>query len=151
MKDCTANGCHRYPTMGTLCVTHWYHAKGKTPPENDPVKQSFDDSIKAGEGKRADIIAVDQAADPVWKTNAKRAVFDLASTRTTFTTDDVWNLLQKRNEEAPREPRALGAIMTAAASKQIIRASANYVESTRPECHRRPIRVWQSLIAKGEQ
>lgn len=136
--------------MGTLCVTHWYNAKGKNPPENDPVKPAFLDAVRGSAAKAAALRAVNDNADPVWKRNAKHAIYDLAQTRETFTTDDVWVLLHKRGEETPHEPRALGALMNAAAKKNLIVSSGDWVESNRHECHRRPIRVWRSLIVAAQ-
>lgn len=150
MKYCNAQDCDRGPSMGTFCVRHWYESRGKVCPVNDPVKPAFMDAVRGAEAKALALRNVDAAADPVWKQNAKRAVLDLATERATFTADDVWLLLHTRGEEAPREPRALGAVMTAAASSGLIAVTTNYVESQRPEAHRRPIRVWRSLVVAAQ-
>ena len=148
MKLCATDGCTSGPTMGTHCITHWYTTRGKTPPPHTPPSDSFLAIIHGKKLKRQAIEQVDSNADPVWKLNAKRAVLHLANTRDRFTADDVWALLDERGEEAPHEPRAMGAIMTAAAKKGLIEASHEWRESNRPECHRRPVRVWESRVTQ---
>ena len=56
-----------------------------------------------------------------------------------FTTDQVWNLCNCK----PPEPRALGGLMREAAAKGMIRKTDRVVPSSRPECHRRPVAVWE--------
>jgi hypothetical protein len=84
---------------------------------------------------------VEEAAPEEWKMAARRAILRLARTRPTLTTDDVWRAL---DGHVPPEPRALGAIMRQ--SSDILLRTERTVNSTRPECHRRPVRVWESLI-----
>ena len=148
MRLCSTDGCASGPTMGTHCITHWYIVRGKTPPPHDPPSPAFLDMIHGKRLKKQAIARVDYNAEPEWKVNEKRAVLWLAHTRDTFTAEDVWKVLEQRGEEAPHEPRAMGAIMTAAAKKEIIEATAEWVESNRPECHRRPVRIWKSRIPK---
>jgi hypothetical protein len=148
MKLCSTDGCTSGPTMGAQCITHWYIVRGKTPPPHTPPSSEFLAIIHGKKLKKQAIETVERNADPIWKTNAKRAVMHLAQTRATFTADDVWRLLDERGEESPREPRAMGAIMTAAAKAGIVEASTQWVESVRPECHRRPVRIWESRITK---
>jgi hypothetical protein len=45
----------------------------------------------------------------------------------------------------PREPRAIGAMMTNAAKAGVIAPTNRYTPSARPECHRRPVKIWKSL------
>ena len=85
---------------------------------------------------------VDRNADPDWKEHALTVVEQLAMTRATFTTDDVWARLDPAF--ATHEPRALGAVMRKAAALGLIRATSTYENSTRVECHGRPVRVWES-------
>jgi hypothetical protein len=95
--------------------------------------------------KREAIERVERNADQQWKAVAEAAVRQIASTRRTLTTDDVWAALTDTGFST-HEPRAMGAIMTAAARKRWVEATDRTIESTRPENHRRPVRVWRSLI-----
>lgn len=61
------------------------------------------------------LAAVETGTDPKWRTAASDAVAHLASLGAPFTTDDVWDHLADTGVEHPREPRALGPIMRAAA------------------------------------
>jgi hypothetical protein len=69
----------------------------------------------------------------------------LARMRPEFTTDDVWEHLFQNDLPMPHEPRALGAVMVAAARARIIAPTDRYTPSARPECHRRPVKIWRSL------
>jgi hypothetical protein len=94
--------------------------------------------------------AIDRAernADEEWKSMALECVLILAGIKQTFTTDDVWQLLSTRYPEAAtHEPRALGAIMRQVARKNIIAPTKEYAQSSRKECHARPLRVWLSVL-----
>lgn len=85
----------------------------------------------------------DDAANPEWKAAADKIVRKLAKSKRTFTTDDVWNRLDKTGL-ATREPRAMGAVMRRAKGAGLIRSTGTFQVSARPECHRRPITVWSA-------
>lgn len=80
--------------------------------------------------------------DAAWQKAALEQVRQLALTRPTLTTDDVWEVL----EMPPREGRQLGALMAACRSSGLIEPTPEQVPSQRPNCHRRPVRVWRSLV-----
>lgn len=82
---------------------------------------------------------VGRYADPNWLMAARQAIVDQIP-GAKFTTDDLWELVG-----APREPRAMGAAMTAARKEGLISALDEHKLSVRPECHRRPLRVWRRL------
>lgn len=116
--------------------------------DEDAVYQASDILNLPEARRRRDqaISQVDRNAEPGWKQRAQEAISRVALRKDEFTTDDVWALLDERGIEAPHEPRAMGAITRWASSKGIIRATDRYAMSARPECHGRPIRVWQSLV-----
>lgn len=66
-----------------------------------------------------------------WIDAARRAVWDLATNRRDFTTDDVWHLLEQRGVPAPREPRALGPVVFKALRSGAIRDTGRIVRSVR--------------------
>ena len=84
---------------------------------------------------------VRENADNAWMARATAAVEEAGakSHSGTFTTDDVWDIL---GEDKPHEPRAMGAVMRSLAKQGVIQSEAAYTTSRRPECHRRPIRLW---------
>jgi hypothetical protein len=59
-----------------------------------------------------------------------------------FTTDKVWELLSHTGVKT-HDPRALGAVMRAAAKDRLIIHTGRYVQSLRKDCHRRPLAVWE--------
>ena len=92
------------------------------------------------------ITRVQWNADPEWFRHALIVVYSLAMAKQTFTTDDVWAALG--SEITIAEPRAMGAVMRMAARDGICITTRHYTNSTRRMCHARPLRVWQSLVAK---
>lgn len=80
---------------------------------------------------------VESAAPPDWLWSARNLIERLAATGEPFTTDDVWQALPQ-----PPEPRAIGALIRAAAKAGKIRR-VGWRESSRPECHRRPVAMWE--------
>jgi hypothetical protein len=85
--------------------------------------------------------AVEAAADEGWLRAAKQAVWVLCLRGESFTTDDVWEHLDALGVTT-HEPRALGAVMRAAATAGFIRKSNQYVNTRRPAAHSRPIPQW---------
>jgi hypothetical protein len=80
------------------------------------------------------------AADEAWKNEAIKLVEEIALYAPAFTADDLWlNGLSK-----PREPRALGGVLTRCAANGIIEKSGQYLPSVRR--HATPIPVWKSLV-----
>jgi hypothetical protein len=97
--------------------------------------------VKLGEALRDLGIERVGHGSEAWVTAAVAIIEMLAETRTEFTTDDVWDFMAA----SPPEPRAMGAAMSRARSLGYCEANNRTVPSNRPECHRRPIRVWRSL------
>ena len=102
------------------------------------------DGIKARDKA---IDQVERNADPDWKKEARTAIEVLAASRDEFTTDAVWAVLEKRDVLViTHEKRAMGAIMRSAQKDKWVEGTDRHVLSTRKKCHRRPIRVWRSLV-----
>jgi hypothetical protein len=104
----------------------------------------------AAEGERQRDIAIDRVEDSsaLFVERALRAVMRIARSKSRFTTDTVWKLLQRREQAHVAEPRAMGAVMRRACSEGFIRSTDEWQLSKRPACHRRPLRVWRSLICE---
>ena len=98
-------------------------------------------SQPTGETLRDEAIARVAANAPEgWIDSAVNAIRHLALTRTNINSDDIWPLVV-----APPEPRAMGAAFQEAARRGIIRKTDRVVASSRPECHRRPVAVWEVI------
>ena len=80
-----------------------------------------------------------------WFLTAERAVRIIAREKQTLTSDDVWEWMRDMNVEV-REPRAMGAVMKNAARDAVILPINQWECSRRPVAHRRPVRLWKSLI-----
>ncbi len=83
--------------------------------------------------------------DPAWAKQTLNIIKQIATDTFDFTTDDIWQALATASLPTPHEPRALGALMLAAHRAGLIAPTDRYRQSKRPECHARPIRVWQAV------
>lgn len=64
-----------------------------------------------------------------------------------FTADDVWRELGLF--AAPTEPRAIGPVMLRAQQLGYCQPTDRTRATRNPRAHRRPMRVWVSLLARG--
>jgi len=63
-----------------------------------------------------------------------------------FTSDDIVNHLNKIGIVGNHA--SLGAMIKGAERAGLISATGKFIESCRPECHKRPIRIWKSNVIK---
>jgi len=84
------------------------------------------------------------AADPAWYEAAVSAVIMCSEVGEPFTADDVWARIP--DDLRTREPRALGSVMRSLAERGVIEATGGWRESSRPQAHGRPMRVWRSRV-----
>jgi len=92
--------------------------------------------------------AIDRAgnhADPDWKMEAQLALEAVIATYDYFTTDDVWQLLDERDVHSTHEPRAMGALIREQQRLRRITPTGRYKKSSRIECHKRPVMIWETL------
>ena len=97
------------------------------------------------EGERNRDAAVERAdagAPPLWRVKAHDAVKAMTGE---FSTDDLWALLERAGGSTPSDPKAMGAVMQWAKAKALARPTGRWIPSVRPQCNRRPIRVWQRV------
>jgi hypothetical protein len=105
---------------------------------SDPLTLFDGEGPSAVQARDEAIARVEEHAPPSWMVEATRTVLRLAESRASFTSDDVWEVVG-----SPPEPRALGAVMQRLSREGKIRATQEWRQSVRPECHARPVRVWQ--------
>lgn len=100
-----------------------------------------DDMFKSPERVRDEAIArVDESHDTWIERIAIPAILQaLQKNDGRITTDDVWREI---GDVSPPEPRAMGAAMMRAKRGHFIRPTSEWVNSSRADCHARPIRVW---------
>ena len=97
--------------------------------------------------------AVDSArrgADQDWWASATRGVRVVAKNNQYFTSDDVWYWLRPLQVKT-HDPRAMGAVMRLASRDRTIEPTSEFRSSSRPACHRRPVRIWKSLTYKTDE
>lgn len=104
----------------------------------------------AWQAKEDAIAEAEEHANSAWRETALAVVWNVARYSRLFTTDLVWADLAHQ-PVATHEPRAMGAIMQAAAREGTVRATERYWPSTRAKCHGRPVRVWESRIYQREE
>ena len=105
----------------------------------------FDEPLAIAFAEQA-IQRVGLNADQLWALQALKVVEMLSIQRHDFTTDDVWEWMNQLHPEmTTHEPRAMGAIMRKASATRLCVPTERYSKSQRPECHHRPLRVWQGL------
>ena len=104
-------------------------------------------SLTDAERVRDDAIArAERHALQEWKDTTMDIIKVLAIAYPTFTTDDVWLELNRTPHVGTHEPRALGSMIRAAYKLGWIVPTQEYENSTRPECHARPVKVWRSRL-----
>lgn len=100
------------------------------------------DATEATARRERSIAQVERNAEPDLRALLLRTVRDVAERAPTLTSEDV-RLAYVGDE--PHEPRVLGAVMREAKRQGWIAPMDEWRLSVRPECHRRPQRVWRSL------
>lgn len=113
------------------------------------ARRSDNGKYEAAEGERQREEAISQVeahAESGWLANAMSAIRLVARSRERFTTDAVWAVLDTWKIPPPHEERALGAAMRNAQKNGVCQATDDWSLSVRAACHRRPLRVWRSLL-----
>jgi len=100
-------------------------------------------SKQQGEAAREDAIdRVEVSAGEQWMEHAMAAIRTVARSSPTFTTDNIWPLVQ----DPPSDVRAMGAAMRRAVRLGLCRRTEQTIRSLRSKCHRRDVRVWRSMF-----
>lgn len=110
----------------------------------------FSRSVQVHEVTEEAIKRVDEHANGEWKAKAYEIIRALALEHSEFTADEVWDRID-RDENFPyqHEASALGAVVRNAIKDRVITVKPGaYKESRRPSAHRKPMRVWTSLLSQ---
>lgn len=76
-----------------------------------------------------------------FRKSARNIILDILSRKETFIADDVWYEAKKRRIKQPREPRALGPIITNLLKEGIITRTRRFTQSKRR--HATAMRIWK--------
>jgi hypothetical protein len=105
--------------------------------------------LTADAAKKEAMQRVAANASVSWLSAAKHAGVLVARRRAEFTTDPIWKVLELQGVQPPHEPRAMGPVMDALVKSGICVKTDRVRPSVRPECHRRPLTVYRSLLYKS--
>lgn len=109
-------------------------------------------SVIEGGRKRDEAIDCVEASNAEFVEMAYLALIRVSRNKKRFTTDDVWAVLYEWGIYYAREPRAMGAVMVRGRKEGVISPTDTHTMSKRSACHRRPLRVWISVVpTQGEQ
>ena len=122
------------------------HTPWLFPPATEPCPPTppIDPAFAGAEARDRAIARVDAHTDEEWLQAAVDAVKRLCAKRETFSTDDVWLALAHAGVRLDGEPRAMGAVMRRAEAAGYVEPLSAWTLSIRPECHRRPVRLWRA-------
>ena len=110
--------------------------------EDSPYFQGLFDPEGAKAARDEAMARVEAHAHEQWKDAAMDTIYRAWRLRPSFTSEDLW----KDGLPKPPEPRALGPMITAAASRGWCEASGTYVKGSSVSRHGAPIAVWTSNI-----
>ena len=105
----------------------------------------FDNLPTATAAKNDAIKRVWSNAEDDWRTTALAELKAVCLARDEFTTDELDEL-----RKTAREPRALGGLMKEGEKRGWCIPTDRYQSSTSARNHRRAIRVWRSLLFRGQ-
>ena len=106
--------------------------------------------VTAEEVTEEAIARVERNANQDWLDAFMRALKKVAREKLHFNTDSVWEAFEADYPQPDQhEPRAAGAVVRLAMKEGTIAATDMFWNSKRKSCHKRPLRVYRSLIFDG--
>ena len=110
----------------------------------------FDHAARQAEAEAAKIAGIargEAAAIQGWSALMGVLVQQVARSKSTFTSDDVFDLLELRaGSPTTHDARAFGSVMLRAARTGICRKTNTVAPSRRKSLHASPRAIWESLI-----
>ena len=101
---------------------------------------------RAESAKRRSMDRALDAANEDWAAFMYRAVVNVAKRKEHFCADDLERYRQQHGGPSTHENRALGPLMHQARKAMICETTDRWVCSSQTINHRRPMRVWRSLV-----
>jgi hypothetical protein len=113
------------------------------------MNDQFD--ISAGKAGKADgMDRAERSADPYWWACMLEAGKIVAQRKPYFFTDDLVRHCRDNHPNTfTHENRAIGPLMRELCRLEYCIPTQDWIESAQKQCHRRPMRVWFSLIYRG--
>lgn len=93
------------------------------------------------ETKEQAIARVESNANGEWLEAARTACLRVANAKPTFTSDDVWDVLEWQNATT-HEPKAMGAVLAGLSKAGLIRKTGRYRPTRRAIAHGRDLAEW---------
>ena len=112
----------------TNCCGHWRRGRCSY----CPVAKAREKSVNQ----------VDSNTDPAWRAEAYLSCDRVMARMELFTTDDIWNDLERRGVPAPREPRCMGPIMRFLVANDEVEI-AGVTTSNLTRGHGRPVKMYK--------
>ena len=106
-------------------------------------------NAEAGTRLRDEAIANVEIRSAAWRAVAYDALRLAARTRRYLTSDHVWAILDGWDIPRPDEPRAIGPVMIRGVAQGLVELTTSHVLSTQAQQHRRPLRMYRSLVCDG--
>lgn len=140
LRNGTCGWCSQNGTVSALPTLRNGSPRVQSVPDMRHVRDTRDEAIRR----------VSAHAEPDWKSLAVEIGYELAGRRSTFTSEDISDLIPPH--VTTHEPRAMGAVMTRLRRAKVIAPTDEFVMARSRVGHGRPSRVWESLIygSKGE-
>jgi hypothetical protein len=102
------------------------------------------------DGKRDGMDRAERHADEYWWQCMLEAAKIVAERKPFLFSEDIVRLCNELHPNVfTHENRAIGPLMREACRLGYFIKTEDWVESTQKQCHRRPMRVWYSLLFKG--
>jgi hypothetical protein len=105
------------------------------------------DTAEAKKQRDEAVENVELWADPNWVDGALTLGRQIAKDTPEFTSDELW----RRGLPKPREPRALGPVMSTLAREGFIEPTDRLVNTEQVLRHAAPVRVWRSRVYRASE
>ncbi len=105
------------------------------------VEKNREDGVEAAREREKALDRL-EVSNEGWIHHAVNVIHALCTGTGWFTSDDVWRLV----DYMPASNLALGAAMRKASKLKYCERTSETRPSHRIACHRRPVRVWRSLL-----
>ena len=104
------------------------------------------EQIKQYKTKKQAIDEVEANARQEWLDKALKVLRYVALRNYNFTSDDIWQELERQNIEKPRTHSAMGAVLRRGWKTHLCEKSGRYIPSKQNSNHQRDVAQWVSLI-----
>lgn len=101
------------------------------------------------DGKQEGMARAAESANPEWWAFMLAAGVEIARRKPRFITDDLEHFRVMHQGPRTHENRAMGPLMLELCRREVCIPTQDWVETQQRQAHKRPMRVWHSLIYRG--